>query len=92
MISKLEDENRVADEAFKELVGEFRQNICLMAGRMETHEAVCSDIHGTYVLPVWLSMSLRGAVDPAGQPGLGEGELGGGLRQPEELHAETDRS
>ena len=51
MISKLEDENRVADEAFKELVGEFRQNICLMAGRMETHEAVCSDIHGLVYYP-----------------------------------------
>ena len=53
MISQLEDENRGADAAFKELVGEFRQNICLIAGRMETHEAVRSHIHNTYVLLVW---------------------------------------
>ena len=37
LIEMLEGENRVVDEGYKELIGEYHTNISVLSGRMEYH-------------------------------------------------------
>ena len=43
IINLLEDEQRMADESYKELIGKFNKNINIMSCRMESHQKAMED-------------------------------------------------